>query len=180
MPSDVEVSASAVNVSRRDEVLWPGMASGLLGGALMALFLMAAAGVVGLGPLYPLQVIGTTLVGPEGLERSVIALSAGLLLHLALSAACGVLFAAFVHRDMPLPCAIGVGVGYAFLVLGVMASLVVPAVSPLFREKMQPIGGSWVIAHAVFGASLGFAPALRGISSRALGFGPRPREAPRY
>jgi hypothetical protein len=99
-------------------------------------------------------------VGPEALDGAA-KLAFGAAVHLATAAALGVLYSAVVPRDFPTACAVGVGVGLALFALMFMMPVVVPWANPGFRGAMQAIGGAWVIAHAVFGAVLGAAPALR-------------------
>jgi hypothetical protein len=119
----------------------------------MALYLVLLAGASGMTWLLPLQAIGATMVGSGGPAQAV----AGALLHALLSAAFGLLYAAIFPRDYPPPCALVVGAGYALFVLAIMASVVVPEANPSFRGAMQPIGGTWVVAHALFGATLALA-----------------------
>jgi hypothetical protein len=130
----------------------------------MAIFLVVLAGASGMPWLKPLQAIGATLVGPGGLGGSGQAIY-GAFLHALASAALGLLYAAIFPRDFPPLCAAVVGAGYALLALAIMASMVVPIVNPSFRAEMQPIGGSWVVAHALFGAAMGLWWALGGRSS---------------
>jgi hypothetical protein len=114
----------------------------------------------GVPAVQPLQVIGASFVGPEALEGPA-RIAFGALVHLGTSVAFGVVFAAIVPRDFPTASGIGVGVGWALFGLGFMMSTIVPWANPGFRGEMQDLGGTWVIAHAVFGAVLGMTPALR-------------------
>jgi hypothetical protein len=86
------------------------------------------------------------------------AVAAGLLLHAALSAAFGAAFAGLLPGGFPAASATTVGAGYGLLVAGLMTSLVVP---DGVRERMQPIGGAWVVGHAVYGLVLAAALARR-------------------
>ena len=163
MPQSIDDNTSTHHETlRRHDILVSGIASGLLGGLAMGFFLILSASMNGMKPLHPLDVIGATFAGsavPESGASGSVAL--GAVLHLATSAAYGVVFAAIVPRTLPLGCAMVVGAGYAFFLLGIMTSCVVPAVNPLFRTEMQPIGGSWVIAQALYGSFLCLAPVLR-------------------
>jgi len=138
----------------------------------MAIFLVAAAIRAGMPGLYPLKVIGATFVGPEALGRGSGPVLYGAALHALTSIALGLVFAGLVPRELPPLCGVVVGMGYALLAAGIMASLVVPAVNPAFRGEMQPIGGSWVIAHALFGLALGLSHALSGRAPRGGAAGP--------
>ncbi|HEU4382951.1 MAG TPA: DUF6789 family protein [Anaeromyxobacteraceae bacterium] len=155
-----EASALAHAVGRRGAVA-SGIASGLLGGAAMALFLAAAASAAGVPARQVLEAIGTTFVGAGGLGGAERALY-GAALHALVAVAAGLAYTAVVPRDLPPASAAVVGVGYALFLAGIMTSVVVPLVNPGFREAAQPIGGSWVMAHAVYGAVLGLWYARRG------------------
>jgi hypothetical protein len=150
---------------RRHEVLGSGSLCGIVGGVAMVGVAMIGATSQGMTAGHPLQVIGESFVGPEALDGAA-KIAFGALVHAVTSVAFGILFAAIVPRDFPMASAIGVGVGLALLTLMFMMSLVVPWASPGFRRGMQDIGGSWVIAHAVFGVALGTNPALRRWLSR--------------
>jgi hypothetical protein len=145
---------------RRHEVLASGILCGVAGGVLMVATASVQATREGLAAAYPLQVIGESFVGPEALGGAA-KIAFGALVHLATSAALGVLVAAVVPRDFPSACAMGVGVGLALFALMFMMSLVVPWANPGFRGAMQDIGGAWVVGHAVLGLALGASPALR-------------------
>jgi len=147
------------------EVILPGIAAGLLGGAAMAAWLTIAAGVAGMAALAPLKAIGLTFAGPGALAEGSALL--GLALHALVSAVLGIVYFAVFPRDLPPGCAAVVGGGYAMFALGIMATVVVPTVNAPFREAMQPIGGSWVVAHVLFGVALGLGPELRRRLSRA-------------
>ena len=121
----------------------------------MAGFLILAAAATGMDALHAMRAIGATFVGPEALLGGAGSLAYGALLHAATSIAFGLLFVAILPIDLPPLGAAALGTGYAMFVLGIMASAVVPSVNPVFRAQMQPIGGSWVIAHALYGCALG-------------------------
>jgi hypothetical protein len=146
---------------RRHEVLASGVVVGVAGAVAMMGVATFAAAWNGLGAMYALQVIGESLVGPRALESPAAQVAFGALLHLLTSVALGVVFAAIVPRDFPPASAIGVGVGFGLLALVVMTSLVVPWANPGFGPGIQAIGGSWVIAHAAFGGTIGMAPAFQ-------------------
>lgn len=146
----------------RNEVLATGLVTGLAGGVAMAAVAMAGAAAQDVTPLQPLLVIGESFVGPGAFEGAGARAAFGAVVHLATSAALGVLLAAILPRDFPMASAIGVGVGFVMLLLmAVIMPIVVPWVNPGLRGGMQGIGGTWVVAHAVFGVVLGLGPAFR-------------------
>jgi hypothetical protein len=171
----------------RHDVLASGIVSGVAGGVAMVVIAMIGAGSEDIAPMRALELIGETFVGADALSGSA-KLAFGALVHLCVSVAFGIVLAGILPADFPVASAIGVGVGFALFALGLMISLVVPWANPGFRGGMQDIGGTWVIAHAVFGATLGTAPMLRrwlarGASEPAALSGPgvaaRARPAPR-
>ncbi len=143
-------------------MLAAGILSGLAGGVAMMALLAIAAALQGIAPVHPLAVIGETFMGPEALSDIVAAkLAFGALLHLATSVAFGIVFAGIVPREFRTSCAMGLGLGVALFQMGFMMSVIVPWVNPGFRAGSQVIGGSWVLAQAVFGATTGIAAPLR-------------------
>ena len=135
----------------------PGFEAGLAGGVVMAAWMMLAALVDGMDPLSPLRPLGQTFASasPQDAESGAGALVFGLALHLLFSGAIGVLFAALLPADLEPRFASVMAVSFAFAVMGTMTSTVLPAVNPSLREAMPALGGSWVLAHAAYGATVG-------------------------
>lgn len=136
--------------------LVPGLLAGLLGGIAMTACIMLAAAIQGLDMLAPLRPMGETFAGSEPRSAGAAALAYGFARHLVFSGAMGVLLAPFMPRDFPPGSASLMGVAFAFIVMAFMASLVLPAVNPALRAAMPALGGSWVLAHAAYGLTLGF------------------------
>jgi hypothetical protein len=153
-------SARATGAAQRHELLLSGVVSGVLGGVAMLVVAGIAAALQDVDPLRPLEIMGETFLGPDALERGA-KIALGGLLHLVVAAALGVLFAALAPREYAPGSAMGLGVGFGLFTAGLMMTALVPWVNPGFREGIQVIGGSWVVAHAVFGLVVGAAPALR-------------------
>lgn len=129
-----------------------GTLAGLAAGGAMAATLVVAALLAGAPALLAFEAVGAVLPGvPEG---SAVAKVAGVLAHAVVSAALGVVFAAIVPRDFPPPCLAGVGVGLALFAMGFAIGVFLP---DSFVWALHAIGGSWVIAHGVYGAVLGLA-----------------------
>ncbi len=147
-------------------MLASGVLCGIVGGVAMVGLATIAAAWQGIPAVHPLQVIGESFVGPEAFDSAAAKIAFGGLIHLVTSVAFGVLLAAMIPRDFPMASAIVAGVGFALFTLMFMMSLVVPWANPGFRPGMQDIGGTWVIAHAVFGVALGMTPAFRRWLSR--------------
>ncbi len=160
--SDTHANGSSLAPGRvrRHELLASGIISGVLGGLAMLGVAGIAAALQDLDPLRSLELVGETFVGPEALGRGA-KIALGALIHLAVAASFGVLFAALVPREYAAGSAMGLGVGFGLFAAGLMMTVIVPWVNPGFREGIQVIGGSWVVAHAVFGLVLGAAPSIR-------------------
>lgn len=150
------VATSEANGYASGGILVPGFEAGLLGGAGMAAWMIASAVLGEFEPLDPLRPLGDTFAGPDGRGGGAGPLVYGLALHMLVSGALGVLFMAVLPRDFPPGSAAVMCVGFTFLVMSVMSSLLLPAVNPSLRAEMRELGGSWVLAHAAYGACVGF------------------------
>jgi hypothetical protein len=158
----------------RHEVLSSGIACGLGAGVAMLLLAMISAALQDVSIWRPLEALGETFVGPQALPGTAAKILFGLLVHAATSAALGITFAAIAPRDMTLASGMGVGLGFSLVSVALMMMTVVPWVNPGFRQGIAVIGGTWVIAIALFGVLVGLAPALR----RRLSQGATARGAP--
>ncbi|HET8538586.1 MAG TPA: hypothetical protein VFL83_01810 [Anaeromyxobacter sp.] len=159
--SDRGAPARALEALARHDVVASGVVAGAAGAAAMVAVAAVGAASEGLPATHALEVIGASLVGPGAFASAAGKIAFGALVHAAVAAALGILFASIVPRDFSAPNALAVGVGMALFALGVMMGWVVPWANPGFRGQMQAVGGSWVVAHAVFGLALGTTPALR-------------------
>ena len=157
--------APELGAVRQRGALAAGIFSGLLAGAVMAAFMVAAASGAGMPPAELPKAIGTTFVGAGALGETALIVYATAL-HALASVVVGLAYAAVVPRDLPPASAAVLGLGYALFVAGIMASLVLPTVNPGFLEHVQPVGGSVVIGHVLYGIALG-------LSHRFLGSVPR-------
>jgi hypothetical protein len=142
-------------------VVVAGLVAGVLGGVAMAVFLMIAAALSGYDPLLPLRPLGATFVGPEALSGGHAYLVYGIFVLLAVGALLGILFAALLPPGHRFASGAVIGLGYAWFMMALLVSLVVPAVNPEFRSSSRLLGGSWVIATALYGATFGIVPRLR-------------------
>jgi len=149
----------------------------MLGGVVMAGFLILAAAATGMDALHAMRAIGATFVGPEALLGGAGSLAYGALLHAATSIAFGLLFVAIFPVDLRPLEAVVIGSGYAMFVLGFMAAAVVPSANGSFRVEMQPIGGAWVTAHALYGCALALVASRLG-GRRSAGAGPDRADRP--
>jgi hypothetical protein len=147
-----------------------GIVTGQLAGLIMAVVVMIVFAVfLGKSPLFPVQVIGSTLYGSEALNGFHLgALLAGLLLHqLGPSLLWGVIFGIIASRAniQSTASALKVGLG-----LGLISMVGPYLLIPFVMHTMQgadywnqnvPMFWDWA-AHVVFGASFAIYPTVRG------------------
>jgi hypothetical protein len=155
-----DVHPAAPGALRRHDAVTAAAVSSVAGAIAMLAVAMLGAAFQEISLAHPLRLIGESFVGPEALSGAP-KIAFGALVHLATSLAFALLFIAIVPRDYGNASAMGVGVGFALFGLMFMMTVVVPWANPGFRSGMQEIGGTWVIAHAVFGVVLGATPAIR-------------------
>jgi hypothetical protein len=148
----------ARDAMRHHEVLSAGAFSGAAGAGVMLAVAAIGALAQDVDLALPLAAIGETLVGGDARAAK---LALGAVLLLATCVGIGIVLAAIIPREFATSCAMGLGVGVAVLAAGVMMSTIVPWVNPGFRARIQVLGGTWTIAIAAFGATLGISPGLR-------------------
>lgn len=134
----------------------PGVVAGVVAGVVMAAYLVLAAVLQELEPFTALTPMGATFRGADAAAGGAGALLFGVSLHLAVSALFGLIFALALPRDFTPGSSAFLGIGFAFVVMGFMTSLVVPPVNPVLEDSFHDLGGSWVIAHALFGLTTGY------------------------
>lgn len=153
------MKAPATNVGAnggRSAILLPGFGAGLLGGIAMAAWMIASAALDGMEPLAALRPMGDTFAGAEPRGGGPGVVLYGLTLHMLFAGAVGILFTIVLPRDLEPRLASVLCIGSAFGVMAVMTSFVLPAYNPSLRAEMPELGGSWVLAHAAYGATVGF------------------------
>lgn len=141
---------------QRGATLLPGFGAGLLGGLAMAVWMVASAAIDGMEPFASLRPIADTFSAAEPRGEGAGALAYALTLHMLFAGVIGIVLTMLLPRDIEPRFASVVCVGFAFGVMAIMTSYVLPAYSPGMRERMPELGGSWVIAHAAYGATVGF------------------------
>jgi hypothetical protein len=144
------------------DILEAGTFAGVLAGLGMAVWLATFGLFTGLGGLTPLKLIGGTLYRHSALEEGMGPAFWGLVLHLAVAAAFGVLYAAIMasRRQDPLAEVAG-AIVYGLLVWIVMTFAVLPLVDPFMRSRVTGFSTAWFGAHVVYGATLGILPQVR-------------------
>src|SRR5437870_4521438 len=132
------------------EIVKAGIVSGIIGGVLMAVWGMFATLALGLGPFAVPQLIGAAFRGPEALISGPVTIVWGVVLHLAVSAAFGVLFATLVRRDTPRGIAVLSGVAFALGIFVLMAFVVVPVVNPVMANRISMMIGTMLVMHVLY------------------------------
>ena len=149
------------------EVMKAGIISGVIGGVMMAMYGMIATTALGQGPFEVPQLIGAAFRGPEALLSGPLTIVWGVVLHVLVSAAFGMLFATLVRRDTSPGISTLAGVAYALGLFVLMTFVVANRVSMMI--------GTMLVMHVLFGIGVGLAPRLR----RAFAAPPPPR-VPRF
>jgi hypothetical protein len=151
----------------RIDTLTRGATAGLMAGALLAAFEMAAAALAGHGLLWPWRMAASVFLGREAFVGNMgVAFFVGALVHLSLSLACGAIAAMLyewsewsrIHRSSPtMACLAGAGFG----------AMVWFVNFPLIAEAFLP--WMWRFNHqgVQFALHLGYGVAL-GVTLRAL------------
>jgi hypothetical protein len=150
-------SARPVRRSWRD-VVAAGAATGLLAGVFMALVAMVKSAILELGVWLPMKQIAAVFWGVEALIGGAGAAAVGALIHLAVSAAWGILFAAMVGPRTRGGTALAFGLAYGALVWMVMAFFVLPLVNPVMSARTELITFPFFLYHLIFGAVLALIP----------------------
>jgi hypothetical protein len=141
-------------------------------GLIMAVVIMLVFTLfLGKGPLYPVQVIGSTIFGENALHGfHLAAFITGLLLHQSVALAWGLVFAIFakIFNIDTLKASMGLGLVVAFMSM-LDTYVFVPAVMNALHgvdiwNREVPIFWNWA-AHAVFGLSYGLFPKIRNLLS---------------
>ena len=151
------------------ETLRRGALAGMAGGVVMAMWSMIALWLTGTGLWSPLNLIANTLWrgAPTGAAFSGGALALGLIVHMMMSMALGMAFAAGLRAFRPLAASRArlamTGMAFGLGVWAVMQYGIWPAIDAGVAPKFTP----WVFAlgHLMFGAvtalAIGTSPGLR-------------------
>lgn len=142
-------------------LLVSGVLAGSLGGALMGLWLMIWFAADGAGFWTPMQLVAATFYGVEALVAGAGSVLVGVLLHMAVAVALGLLFALVLHRAAPLATAFVAAIAYALAVLVVGTFVVLPLVDDVMLERIALVPWAWVTAHGWYAVGLTFTPLVR-------------------
>lgn len=161
------MNTSVAHVKEEGSELFAGIITGQIAGLIMAVVVMIVFTILGKGPLFPVQVIGSMALGEKALEgTNLLAVVAGLLIHqFGPSLLWGVLFGLVAGK-------VSIKSTMEAIVAGLVVTLVsmtgpyilIPAVMNLFHgvdywNQNVPMFWDWA-AHLVFGLSFVLYPAI--------------------
>ena len=165
MTSPGAVLTSAATQTQLKSYLLAGIWAGQVAGLIMAVVMMVVFTILGRGPLYPVQVIGSAVFGEAALNGIHWgAVGAGLLLHqLGPSLLWGIVYGllAYAFRLRGMGPALGLGLALSVFSMVVPYFLIPALMNALhgvdYWNREVPMFWDWA-AHLVFGASLGLFP----------------------
>ena len=137
------------------EIASSGALAGLAGGVMMVFYLMLYSDFWGAGFGLPLRLFGATFFGVDALIGGVGVMLVGLLLHLVVSAALGILYALIPRPTTTTFHSLLGGIGFGVAVLIVSTFLVLPAADPVLRARVALTPMAWFLSHAIYGALMG-------------------------
>lgn len=159
-------SSAGVPIRRRTvlftfEDIWAAGGAGLVGGAVMGALAMAIGASYGgdIDLWTPVKQVAGAFYGPgvamRGFEAGPVIL--GTLVHFAVAAGLGVVFAILYRRILGLPFQLGLpilmGAIYGLAIWGV-AHIVLPTLNPVMAASEKP---AFVLGHIAYGVTLGVA-----------------------
>lgn len=144
-------------------IVAPGILAGLAGAVVMGLISMIVAAAYDAGFFSPVQLIGATYLGVDWAQAPVWAGVLGLVTHLVIGAAFGVLFVALTRNITNLGAKIAAGLAYGAAVYLFMTFLVMPWANPVMYASLNK--GLFFLYHLAFGLTLPLAlPMRRGVT----------------
>lgn len=168
------------------EVIQAGALGGLIGGVAMALMATIYDALAGVGFWTPVRAIAATVLGHDA-SVGAGPILLGLVIHLAVSIAWGIVFAAITPREMPPAASIAFGLFAGLTILVLMSLVVLPLINPTARARLMwgsyprslPVLVAFVI-HLLYGFGLALVPGLRRrISMQRAPLGPAEGPEPR-
>lgn len=161
-------NSKSVQIASERSTMFAGIVTGQIAGLIMAVVVMAVFTILGKGPLYPVQVIGSALLGESALIGvNITAILVGLILHqLGPSLLWGFIFGLCAKKFSADTTTSALILG---LVIGVISMvgpyLLIPFVMNTLHgvdiwNREVPMFWDWA-AHMVFGASFALFPKIQ-------------------
>lgn len=150
-------------------VIGGGAIAGVIAGAVMLLVAMGLAAGRGVGATLPVRGFAAVLSGVMALVGGSGTLIEGWLVHLAVAAVLGLIYAAIGWYIRKYRWALVWGILYAIAVWVVFTRWLLPAVNPTLLAYVGMMGASWFWLHIVFGVVLSISqPIRRGLGGARL------------
>jgi hypothetical protein len=139
------------------EAIVRGVRGGVIGALAMAGVMMLVSASRGDGFWTPLALMGAALLGPD--HRSAGGVALGAVIHLAVGASFGVLYALLARRVRGIVENAMLGIVFGAVVFAPMTYLLLPVVDPIMYRSIHL--GVLFVAHLVYGLVLGIAVGAR-------------------
>lgn len=149
-------------------IVGAGIAAGIIGGIVMAMFEMAYTGMTMGDYLAPLRLMGATFYGPAALVGGMGTLLWGMIVHFMTSAVLGIIFAWMVGPNVSGGVALGWGIVYGIVVMFVTTYLIVPWADPTMFARVPMMWTAWIIGHVLYGMGVSLAPSFVRRSERTV------------
>lgn len=137
--------------------IWAGVVASIVMGAILCIHSAA----VGLGALFPLQIMSGTFYGAESILGGFGPTIVGLITHLVGSAIFGIIFSALLPRHTLVNQAIGGGLAFGLAVWAFLTFVDLPVMNHVMSERTNLIPGWWFLSCMAYGATLGITPMIR-------------------
>jgi hypothetical protein len=135
------------------DIAFAGAFTGLVAGLAMALCAMLGAAGAGERFFLPAELVAAALYGPQALGRTD-AIFAGVVVHLLVAAAWGMLFAAIVTTPTTRFETFLGGLFYGIFIWVVMTFVVLPLADPTMHARALADAGFSLVDHLIFGAGM--------------------------
>jgi hypothetical protein len=160
---DEELAEEFLSIDRKHQTFYkqvtePGLVVGLFSGAAMALVWMVLTGIFRHDFFEPMRLVASGAWGYSATEGSTGAVALGVVVHLLVAAAYGVIYAALA-RKLPASKGVFAGLLYGFVVYLFMRYAIIPWVAPPLVTRVTP----WIllVSHLVYGLLLGVSLPMR-------------------
>ena len=139
--------------------IWEGGAlSGVISGLVLGIILMLYYASHGEGFTFPLKLIAASIFGVNALMGGVGCVAVGLIIHLAGSAALGVLFAFLTQKVFSAETSLSVGILFGFCTWLAMTYVMLPWLDPVMKARADMASGWWFGCFMVYGMFLVLTP----------------------
>lgn len=155
----IETTETTRTRSTTRGIVGPGIAAGLAGAVVLALIAMIVAAATGQGFFTPVQLIGATYLGADWANAPVWSGVLGLVTHLVIGAAFGVLFVALTRNITNMGAKVAAGLAFGAAVYLFMTFLVMPWANPVMYGSIDR--GLFFLYHLAYGLTLPLALPMR-------------------